>query len=84
MEIIRYNEINIRKKHLLSFSIVRIIGPYREFSKYTNSLVRILNPTDNNRYDFDVRVYFDDSCHEEIKPLINKFKKVFNGYKDFK
>jgi len=76
MEIIKYNEINIRKKHLLSFSIVKIIGPYREFSKYTNSLDRILNHTRDNIFDFDVRVYFDNSCHTEIKPLMNKFKKV--------
>jgi hypothetical protein len=76
MEIIKYNEINTRKKHLLSFSIVKIIGPYREFSKYTNSLDRILDHTQNNTNGFDVRVYFDNSCQAEIKPLINKFKKV--------
>jgi hypothetical protein len=76
MEIIKYNEISNRQKHLLSLSIVKIKGPYRPFDKYTRSLDRLLNHTHNNTYGFDVRVYFDDSCHKELQPLINKYKNV--------
>jgi hypothetical protein len=76
MEIIKYNEIKNRQKHLLSLSIVKMIGPYREFDKYTRALDGLLNHTLNNTYGFDVRVYFDDSCHKEIKLIINKYKSV--------
>ena len=76
MEIIKYNEIINRQKNLLSLSIVKIKGPYREFSKYTNSLNRLLESKYNNTYGFDIRVYFDDSCHTEIKILIKKYPTV--------
>jgi len=76
MEIVKYNEIHNRRKNLLSLSIFKIIGPYRDFSKYTNSLERLLIHTHNNIYNFDVRVYFDDSCHDKVKFFINKFKNV--------
>jgi len=76
MEIIKFNEIKIRQKHLLSLSIVKMIGPYREFDKYTRALEKLLNHTHNNTFEFDVRVYFDDSCLFEITPLINKYKDV--------
>jgi len=76
MEIIKFNEIFNRKKNLLSLSIVKIIGPYKDFFKYTNGLNRILEHTNNNTYNFDVRVYFDDTVLLEIKNLINKYKNV--------
>jgi hypothetical protein len=76
MEIIKYNEIYNRQKNLLSLSIVKMKGPYREFDKYTRALDRLLDHTYNNTYGFDVRVYFDDSCHKEIESLINKYKNV--------
>jgi len=76
MEIIKFNEIKIRQKHLLSLSIVKMIGPYREFDKYTRALDRLLTHTYNNKFGFDVRVYFDDSCSLEIKTFINKYKNV--------
>jgi hypothetical protein len=76
MEIIKYNEILTRKKHLLSLSIVKMKGPYREFDKYTRALDNILNHTHNNSYGFDVRVYFDDSCSNELQILIDKYKDV--------
>jgi hypothetical protein len=76
MEIIKYNEILNRQKHLLCFSIVKMKGPYREFEKYTRALDKLLKHTHNNPYGFDRRVYFDDSCHKEIKELINRFKDV--------
>ena len=76
MEIIKFNEKKIIQKHLLSLSIFKIIGPYRDFSKYIFGLDRVLNHTYNNKNNFDVRVYFDDSCFTEIKPLMNKYKNV--------
>ena len=76
MEIIKYNEIFKRQKHLLSLSIFKIKGPYRPFEKYTRFLVRILNHTYDNKYNFDIRVYFDDSCSQELKSIISKYKNV--------
>ena len=76
MEIIKYNEISNRKKNLLSFSIVKMIGPYREFDKYTRALERLLSHTHNNMNGFDIRVYFDHSCSNELQLLINKYKDV--------
>lgn len=76
MEFIKYNEIKKRKKHLLSLSIVKIIGPYKDFGKYTRGLERLLDHTHNNIYGFDVRVHFDDSCHKDIESMINTYKDV--------
>ena len=76
MEIIKYNEIFNRQKNLLSLSIVKMKGPYREFEKYTRALDRLLNHTYNNKFGFDVRIYFDDSCHTEIKTFIKKYPTV--------
>jgi len=76
MEIIKYNEILNRQKHLLSFSIFKMYQSYRNFDKYTRKLEKLLNHTHNNNFGFDIRVYFDDSCHTEIKLFMNKFKNV--------
>jgi hypothetical protein len=76
MEIIKYNEIFKRQKHLLSLSIFKIKGPYRPFEKYIRFLDRLLNHAYNNKYNFDIRVYFDDSCSKELKPIIDKYKNV--------
>ena len=76
MEIIKYNEIVKRKKYLISLSIFKIKGPYRPFEKYIRFLDRILNHVYNNNSGFDIRVYFDNSCHQELKSIINKYKNV--------
>ena len=76
MEIIKYNEISNRQKHLLSLSIFKIKGPYRPFEKYIRFLDRLLNHVYNNKYQFDIRVYFDDSCSQELKQIISKYKNV--------
>jgi len=76
MEIIKYNEIFKRQKHLLSLSIFKIKGPYRPFEKYIRFLDRLLNHVYNNKSNFDIRVYFDDSCSKELKPIIDKYKNV--------
>ena len=55
-----------------------MIGPYRSFDKYINYLKNLIN----NFYDkaknenFDMRIYFDNSCKNEIKSLIEKYKQV--------
>jgi len=76
MEIIKYNEIFKRQKHLLSLSIFKIKGPYRPFEKYIRFLDRLLNHIYNNKTNFDIRVYFDDSCSKELKLIIDKYKNV--------
>jgi len=78
MEIIKYNEVSTRKRNLISLSIFKIKGPYRTFEKYTNylnNLLKYLSPIINEN-DADVRVYFDDSCHKELQPLINNYKNI--------
>ena len=78
IEIEKYNEIKNRRKNLMSFVIFKMIGPYRSFDKYINYLKNLIN----NFYDkaknedFDMRVYFDNSCKNDIKPLIEKYKYI--------
>jgi hypothetical protein len=80
IEIEKYNKIDNknRKMNLLSVSIFKMIGPYRPFDKYINFIKNLIN----NFYDklseanFDIRIYFDNSCLNEIKPLIQKYKYI--------
>jgi hypothetical protein len=78
IEIEKYNHIKNRRKNLMSFVIFKMRGPYRSFDKYINYLKNLIN----NFYDkaknadFDMRVYFDNSCKNEIKSLIEKYKQV--------
>jgi hypothetical protein len=55
-----------------------MIGPYRSFDKYINYLKNLINNFYNKakNADFDMRVYFDNSCKNEIKSLIEKYKQV--------
>jgi hypothetical protein len=55
-----------------------MIGPYRSFDKYINYLKNlIINFYDKAKNEnFDMRIYFDNSCKNEIKPLIEKYKHV--------
>jgi len=76
MEIIKYNEIHNRKKNLISLVIFRVLDEYREFEKYLyhfNLLIRYLI---ENKYDFDIRVYFDDSSQKDVEPFIKEFSEI--------
>jgi len=78
MEIIKYNEIFKRKRNLISLSIFKIKGPYRPFEKYTNflnNILKYLSPIIAEN-DFDVRVYFDDTCHKELQKIIDQFVNI--------
>ena len=78
MEIIKYNEVSKRRRNLISLSIFKIKGPYRTFEKYTNylnNLLKYLSPI-IDQHDFDVRVYFDDSCHKELFKIIDYFQNI--------
>jgi len=75
MEIIKYNEINTRKKHLISLSIYKMLDTYRPFEIYLNNF-KLLIPFFSNNQIFDVRVYFDNSCHKDIESYIKKYPNI--------
>jgi hypothetical protein len=75
MEIIKYNEINTRKKHLISFSIYKMLDTYRPFDIYLNNFKLLLPVLANNPL-LDVRVYFDNSCHKDIEPYIKEYPSI--------
>jgi hypothetical protein len=78
LQIEKYNKIKNRRKNLMSFVIFKMIGPYRSFDKYINYLKNLINNFYNKakNENFDMRVYFDNSCKHEIKSLIQKYKYV--------
>jgi len=76
MEITKYNEIKSRKKNLISLVIFRMLDEYREFEKYLYHFNLLIRHLVNNTYDFDIRVYFDDSCHKDIESYITEFKEI--------
>jgi len=78
IQIEKYNQIENRRKNLLSFVIFKMIGPYRSFDKYINYLKNLINNFYNKakNENFDMRIYFDNSCKNEIKSLIEKYKQV--------
>ena len=80
IELEKFNKIEIknRQKNLMSFVIFKMIGPYRSFDKYINYLINLINKFYNiaKNENFDMRVYFDNSCQNEIKPLIEKYKQI--------
>lgn len=76
MEIIKYNEIESRKKNLISLVIFRMLDEYREFEKYLYHFNLLIKYLVNNIYNFDIRVYFDDSCHKDIESYIKEFKEI--------
>ena len=74
----KYNQIEIRNKNLISLSIFKMKGPYRSFDKYINYLKNLINnfyvkARDSN---FDIRIYFDDSCANDLHKLIHTFKDI--------
>lgn len=73
MEITKYNEINNRKKHLISISIYKMLDTYRPFEVYLNGLKKILPFLTTNQELFDIRVYFDNSCHKEVETCIKEY-----------
>jgi hypothetical protein len=76
MEIIKYNELNTRKKYLISFSIYKMLDTYRPFDIYFNNFKLLLPFLTNNQELFDVRVYFDNSCHKDIEPYIKEYPNI--------
>jgi len=76
MEIIKYNEISNRKKHLISFSIYKTFDTYRSFEIYLNNLQYLLPFLKKNQELLDVRVYFDNSCQKEIEIYISKYPNI--------
>lgn len=76
MEITKYNEIKIRKKNLISLVIFRMLDEYREFEKYLYHFNLLIRHLVNNKYDFDIRVYFDDSSHKDIESFISEFSEI--------
>jgi len=76
MEIIKFNEIQTRRKHLLSLSIYKMLDTYRPFEVYFNSFKNILPELSTKQTIFDIRVYFDFSCHKEIEPYIKEYPAI--------
>ena len=75
MEIIKYNEIHNPKKHLISFSIYKMLDAYRPFENYFDNFKLLLPILTKNQL-FDTRVYFDNSCHKDIKPYIKEYSNI--------
>jgi len=80
MEIIRINEITNRKNNLISMSIFKMEESYRDFNKYKINLLNLLNFLYTIKSNFDVRVYFDDSCIDELLLIAKEFPN-FEFYK---
>jgi hypothetical protein len=76
MEIIKFNEIKNRKKNIISLVIFRMLDEYRDFEKYLYHFDLLIKNLINNTYDFDIRVYFDDSSHKDIESYIKEFKNI--------
>jgi hypothetical protein len=78
IEIEIYNPIKNRNKNLLSVSIFKMKGPYRSFDKYLNYLKKLIDTyhVQIKNSNFDMRIYFDYSCKNEIKQLIEKYKQI--------
>jgi hypothetical protein len=76
MEIIKYYEIHTRRKYLISFSIFKMLDTYRPFDIYLNSFKNILSFLTTNQKLFDIRVYFDNSCHKDIEKYITEYSKT--------
>ena len=76
MEIIKFNEIQTRRKHLLSLSIYKMLDTYRPFEVYFKAFKNILPELSTKQTIFDIRVYFDYSCHKEIEPFIKEYPAI--------
>jgi len=75
IEIIKYNEIINRKKNLISISIFKMLDVDKNFSSYLNGLKKTIEFFSLNNK-FDIRIYFDDSCKDEIEKDIKDYKNV--------
>ena len=80
MEIIKINEIINRKNNLISMSIFKMEESYRDFDKYKRNLLNLLNFLEAIKRNFDVRIYFDDSCIDELLLIAKQFPN-FEFYK---
>ena len=80
MEIIKINEITNRKNNVISMSIFKMEESYRDFNKYKINLLNLLNFLYPIKSNFDVRVYFDDSCIDELLLIAKEFPN-FEFYK---
>ena len=80
MEITKVNEITNRKNNLISMSIFKMEESYRDFDKYKRHLLNLLNFLYPIKSNFDVRVYFDDSCIDELLLIAKEFPN-FEFYK---
>jgi len=76
MEITKVNEITNRKNNLISMSIFKMEESYRDFDKYKINLLNLLNFLYTIKSNFDVRVYFDDSCIDELLLIAKEFPNV--------
>jgi len=76
MEIIKYKEIQTRKKHLISLSIYKMLDTYRPFDIYLDGFKKILPYLSTNQDIFDIRVYFENSCQKEVEPFITEYPKI--------
>ena len=76
MEIIKYNEIKKPKKHLISFSLYKMLDEYRPFDGYFKNFKILLPYLLKNNELFDIRVYFDFSCQKEIEQFIKEYTEI--------
>ena len=76
MEIIKYNEILNKKKHLFSVSFFKMLDNYRPFDKYYNSFKLLMPFLGKNMDLFDVRIYYDISVENEIKSYIEEYSMI--------
>ena len=81
MEIIKVNEIINRKNNLISMSIFKMEKSYRDFNKYKENLLNLLNFLTPIKGNFDVRVYFDESCVDDLS--IDKLLLITKQYPNF-
>lgn len=75
MEIIKYNEIFKRKKNLISLVIFKMLDVDKNFSSYLNSLKKTLDYFKDSNI-FDIRVYYDESCSNEIEKIKKEYLNV--------
>ena len=77
MEIIKTNEIKNRTKNLISMSIFKAYDYENEFNKRFNTFLDKLEmfTLKLKKIDFDLRIYYDFSTEELIKPIIKKYQQ---------
>jgi len=75
MEIIKTNEIKNRKKNLISMSIFKAYDYENTFNRRFNTFLDKLEifSLKLKNIDYDLRIYYDFSTEELIKPIIKKY-----------